>query len=112
KYADPPMVLFFGTKSTILATTKDEITKYFTDFVAKDRPSVALCEHKTIKVSNDAVLFAGFCDFTLKGEQQPVYVYARYSFLMLTLGGAGVWRIAHHHSAAQPPGAMPCPKSR
>lgn len=99
KYADAPLVLFFGTKSTILATTKE------------DRPAVSLCEHKTIKVSDDAVLFAGFYDFTLKGGP----VYARYSFLMLhfprpDLPGLRGWFIAHHHSAAQPAGAMPCLK--
>lgn len=103
KYADPPMVLFFGTKSTKLATTKAEITDYFDHFVKEDQPSVVLCEHKAIKVSAGAVLLAGFYDFTLKAG----VVYARYSFLMLKLDDR-VWRIAHHHSAAQPMGALPC----
>ena len=104
KYADAP-VLFFGTKSTILATTKAQVRDYFSHFVAEDRPAVSLCEHKTIEVSSDAVLFAGFYDFVLKGGP----VYARYSFLIRKLGGA--WLISHHHSAAQPAGAMPCLKS-
>ena len=106
KYADPPDVLFFGTKSTILATTTAEIKDYFVHFVEKDRPAVALCEHKTIRITDRAFLFAGFYDFNLK--EGPVY--ARYTFLVLNTPGG--WHIAHHHSAAQPAGAQPCLKAR
>ena len=105
KYADPPDVLFFGTKATILATTTAEIRNYFVHFV-EEEPAVSLCEHKTIKISDKAFLFAGFYDFNLKTGP----VYARYTFLMLNFPGG--WRIAHHHSAAQPAGAQPCLRAR
>lgn len=101
----PNAVLFFGTKSTILATTTKEIKAYFDKLVTEDKPTVSLCEHKSIAVSNDAFLFAGFYDFTLKGQLVP----ARYTFLIRNLPDG--WRIAHHHSAAQPE-PVPCLKPR
>lgn len=67
-YAKEPNVLFFGTKSTKLAHTQAEIEDYFTHFVNDDHPWVALCNHDTIKVSDDAILFAGLHDFTSVGE--------------------------------------------
>lgn len=41
-YAESPNVLFFGTKSTILATTKAEIKDYFTHFVEAAQPAGAM----------------------------------------------------------------------
>jgi hypothetical protein len=99
----PNTVLFLGTVSTTLATTAVQIRNYFIDLMKKN-PTVALCEpHGTIQISDKAFLFAGFYDFTFDTGRP---VYARYSFLIREFDRIG-WRIAHHHSAAQPAGFIP-----
>jgi hypothetical protein len=92
--------LFLATKSPKLATTREEIREYFVKFVEEEKPTVMLCkEHEAITLSDRAVLFAGFYDFTLRGVRTP----ARYSFLLLKGQNSNdPWLIAHHHSSLRP----------
>ena len=93
-----PDALFFGTLSPTLATTPEELHRYF-EALPRSR-AVRLGEHSALVLSDMAVLEAGFYQFSLARDGQTVAIPARYSLLLVRRGDH--WLIAHHHSSARP----------
>jgi hypothetical protein len=70
--------------------------KYFTSSKGSGNKN-ALGERRTILAGEDAVVVAGFYEFTIMRDGQAVALPAR--FTMLVTRRDGEWRIAHHHSS-------------
>lgn len=94
-----PDALVLGTFSPGLASSPAELVAYFTA-AAATRPRAQMRDYAAIVVSDSAVIFSGFYDFTQARNGETVVVPARFSFLTVKRGGQ--WLIAHHHSSARP----------
>jgi len=91
-----PDALLLGTISPIMSEGRDAIVRYFTSSKGSGNKNV-LGERRTIIVGEDAVVVAGFYEFTIMRDGQAVNLPAR--FTMLVTRRDGEWRIAHHHSS-------------
>ena len=91
-----PDALLLGTISPIMSEGREAIVKYFTSSKGSGNKN-ALGERRTIVVGEDAVIVAGFYEFTIMRDGQAVALPAR--FTMLVTRRDGEWRIAHHHSS-------------
>lgn len=92
--------LVLGTVSPKLASKPDDLRAYFKPAVAA-KFQVRLGDHSALPLSNDAVVIAGFYEFSRVGaDDQPVVIPARFTFVLLKKGD--VWQIAHHHSSPKP----------
>lgn len=94
-----PDALVLGTFSPGLASTPAELRAYFTA-AAATQPHATMRDYAAIVVSDAAVIFSGFYDFSQLRNGAPVVVPARFSFLAVKRDGE--WLIAHHHSSARP----------
>jgi uncharacterized protein (TIGR02246 family) len=91
-----PDALLLGTISPIMSEGSDAIVKYFTSSKGSGNKNV-LGERRTIVLGEDAVVVAGFYEFTIMRDGQAVNLPAR--FTMLVTRRDREWRIAHHHSS-------------
>ena len=92
--------VFLGTVSPILATSTDQIGKYFQGLPQCVACSVTIEEYSTIVVSDNAVLFAGLNTFSRTRDGNVIKTPARFT-LLITKTDQG-WRISHFHSSARP----------
>ena len=74
----------------------DAIVKYFMPGKGSGNKN-SLGERRTIVLGDNAVVVAGFYEFTRMQEGKPVPAPSR--FTMLVVKRDGEWRIAHHHSS-------------
>ena len=88
--------VLLGTVSPVLSEGTAAIVKYFTPTKGTGN-SNKLGDRRTIVLDDNAVVVAGFYEFTRMQEGKPVPVPAR--FTMLLVKRDGEWRIAHHHSS-------------
>jgi uncharacterized protein (TIGR02246 family) len=91
-----PDALLLGTISPIMSEGREAIVKYFTASKGSGNRNT-LGERRTIVLGDDAVIVAGFYDFTITRDGQAVPLPER--FTMLVTKRDGEWRIAHHHSS-------------
>ena len=70
--------------------------KYFTRGKGSGNKNI-LGERRTIVLDDNAVVVAGFYEFTIMRDGKAVPLPAR--FTMLVTKRNGEWRIAHHHSS-------------
>ena len=94
-----PDAIFLGTVSPIIADTLEARRAYFARLPGSGNKSV-IGDHRTIVLSDTAVLVAGFYDFTLMQGGKAVESSARFSMLLVKRGND--WLIAHHHSSQRP----------
>ena len=88
--------ILLGTVSPIMSEGIDAIVKYFTPTKGSGNTN-KLGERRTIVLGDNAVVVAGFYEFTRLQEGKPVPAPSR--FTMLVVKRDGEWRIAHHHSS-------------
>ena len=91
-----PDAILLGTVSPIMSEGTDAIVKYFTPSKGSGNKN-KLGERRTIVLGDNAVVIAGFYEFTRMQEGRPVPAPSR--FTMLVVKRDGEWRIAHHHSS-------------
>ena len=89
-----PDALLLGTVSPIVSESREAIIKYSTKGSGNKN---TIGEHRTIVVDDNAVVVAGFYEFTRIQDGKPVPAPSR--FTMLIVKRDGEWRIAHHHSS-------------
>ncbi len=94
-----PDAIFLGTVSPIIGDTAEARRAYFTRLPGSGNKS-AIGEHRTMVLSDTAVLVTGFYDFTLMRDGKAVESPARFSMLVVKRGND--WLIAHHHSSQKP----------
>jgi len=88
--------VLLGTVSPIMSEGTEAIVKYFTPSKGSGNQN-KLGERRTIVLGDNAVVVAGFYEFTRMQEGKMVPGPAR--FTMLVTKRDGEWRIAHHHSS-------------
>jgi uncharacterized protein (TIGR02246 family) len=96
-YSTDAVVL--GTVSPTIAQGTDAIRGYFSRLPGSGN-KVVIGERRTIVVNDAAVASAGFYDFTIMRDGQPVPNPARFTFLVVKRDGR--WLIVHHHSSSRP----------
>ena len=96
-YTNDALVL--GTLSPGMTTKSDDLRAYF-KAAAAAKLQVRLGDHSAVALAEDAVVIAGFYDFSAPAGGHPVVVPARFSFVMVKKDG--IWKIAHHHSSVRP----------
>jgi uncharacterized protein (TIGR02246 family) len=95
-----PDALLLGTVSPIMSEGTEAIVKYFTSSKGSGNKNT-LGERRTIILGENAVVVAGFYEFTIMRDGKAVPLPAR--FTMLVTKRNGEWRIAHHHSSPHVP---------
>lgn len=88
--------VLLGTVSPIMSEGTEAIVKYFTPSKGSGNKN-HLGERRTIVLGDNAVVVAGFYEFTRMQDGKMVPGPAR--FTMLVTKRDGEWRIAHHHSS-------------
>jgi uncharacterized protein (TIGR02246 family) len=91
-----PDALLLGTVSPVMSEGADAIRTYFGPLKGSGNKNV-VGERRTIVLSDNAVVVAGFYDFTVMQDGKPVAFPAR--FTMLVTKRDGTWQIAHQHSS-------------
>ena len=94
-----PDAVLLGTVSPTIAQGTEAIRTYFAR-LSGSGSKVAIGERRTIVVNDAAVTSAGFYDFTIMRDGQPVSNPSRFTFLVIKRDGQ--WLIAHHHSSFRP----------
>ena len=88
--------VLLGTVSPIMSEGTEAIIKYFTPSKGSGNKN-KIGEHRTMVLDENAVVVAGFYEFTRMQDGKPVPGPSR--FTMLVTRRDGEWRIAHHHSS-------------
>ena len=94
-----PDALVLGTLSPSLASKPDDLRAYF-GAAAAAKSQVRLGESSAIVLSNEAVVFTGFYEFSRPKEGQTVTFPSRFTFVVEKRNEA--WKIVHHHSSLRP----------
>jgi uncharacterized protein (TIGR02246 family) len=94
-----PDALVLGTASPSLASKPDDLRAYF-GAAAAAKFQVKLGESSAIVLSNDAVAFTGFYEFSRVKDGEQIVIPARFTFVVVKRDG--VWKIVHHHSSTRP----------
>ena len=94
-----PEALVLDTVSPSLATTPEDLRKYFGASSAA-KSQVQLGERAAGVLSNDAVTMTGFYEFSRLVNGQKVVTPARFTFVLVRRDEG--WRIVHHHSSVRP----------
>ncbi|MEA2754609.1 MAG: hypothetical protein QOJ54_898 [Aliidongia sp.] len=94
-----PDATIWGTLAQNLATSPADVRSYFFDAVRAGL-KVKLGPHVLSPISETCAIDAGHYEFTRTVDGQTVIFPARYSFVLVTQGGA--WMIVHQHSSIQP----------
>src|ERR1700738_3417789 len=88
-YTNDALVL--GTLSPGMTSKPDDLRAYF-KATAAAKLKVKLGDHAAVALAEDAVVIAGFYDFARPAaDGQPVFVRARFSFVMVKKDG--IWKI-------------------
>ena len=88
--------ILLGTVSPVISEGTPAIIKYFTPTKGTGNKN-AIDERRTIKISDGAVVVAGFYTFTRMVEGKAVPGPSRFTMLVTKRGNE--WCIAHHHSS-------------
>ena len=91
-----PDALLLGTLSPVMSEGADAIRTYFGPVKGSGNKN-AVGERRTIVLSDNAVVVAGFYEFTVMEDGKPVAFPAR--FTMLVTKRDGTWLVAHQHSS-------------
>jgi len=91
-----PDAILLGTESPVMSEGTEAIRTYFSPLKGSGNKS-AIGERRTIVLSDNAVVVAGFYEFTRMQEGKPVPAPSRFTMLIVKRGGE--WKIAHHHSS-------------
>jgi uncharacterized protein (TIGR02246 family) len=91
-----PDAILLGTVSPVMSEGTEAIRTYFSPLKGSGNKN-AIGERRTIVLSDNAVVVAGFYEFTRMQEGKPVPAPSR--FTMLIVKRDGEWHIAHHHSS-------------
>lgn len=94
-----PEALVLGTVSPSLASTPEDLRKYFGASAAA-KSQVQLGERAAAVLSNDAAVMTGFYEFSRPAAGQPAVTPARFTFILVRRDEG--WRIVHHHSSVRP----------
>jgi uncharacterized protein (TIGR02246 family) len=94
-----PDATVHGTVSPSLATGADALRAYFTP-ATKTKVQVKMGDSSATALSDDAVVLAGFYEFSGTAPSGPYTIPARYSFVVAKRDGQ--WGIIHHHSSQRP----------
>lgn len=94
-----PNAILLGTVSPDIASDSGAFRSYFARLSGSGN-KVVIGERRTIVVADNAVVGAGFYDFTIMRDGKPVNSPAR--FTMVIVKRDGQWLIAHHHSSMRP----------
>ena len=99
-----PDAVLLGTVSPVINEGTEAIRAYFKILPGSGAKSV-IGERRTIVLSENAVMGAGFYEFTIMRDGKPVPLPSR--FTMVVAKRDGQWLIVHHHSS---PRAQPQPR--
>ena len=102
-----PDAFVLGTVSPGLASSAGDLRAYFGASAAA-RSQVKMGEWSARVLSNDAVVFAGFYEFSRPVEGKLLTAPARFSFVAVRRDGA--WKLLHHHSSMRPAPPAAAPK--
>ena len=91
-----PDAILLGTVSPVMSEGTEAIRTYFSPLKGSGNKN-AIGERRTIVLSDNAVVVAGFYEFTRMQEGKPVPAPSRFTMLIVKRGGE--WNIAHHHSS-------------
>ena|SRR5437588_6892879 len=91
-----PDAILLGTVSPVMSEGTEAIRTYFSPLRGSGNKN-AIGERRTIVLGDNAVVVAGFYDFTRMQEGKPIPAPSR--FTMLIVKRDGEWHIAHHHSS-------------
>jgi uncharacterized protein (TIGR02246 family) len=91
-----PDAILLGTVSPVMSEGTEAILTYFLPLKGSGNKN-AVGERRTIVLSDNAVVVAGFYEFTRMQEGKPVPAPSRFTMLIVKRGGE--WNIAHHHSS-------------
>lgn len=94
-----PDAIVIATFGKQLTTGSAAIAAYF-KAVGATKAQVKLQDSSAIELSPDAVVIAGFYEFSIPKDGQMTSLPARYSFAVFKRDG--VWKIGHHHSSPRP----------
>jgi len=94
-----PEALVLGTVSPTLATTPDDLRKYFGASSAA-KSQVVLGERAAAVLNNDATIMTGFYELSRLVNGQKVVTPARFTFILVRREEG--WRIVHQHSSVRP----------
>jgi uncharacterized protein (TIGR02246 family) len=91
-----PDAILLGTVSPVMSEGTEAIRTYFSPLKGSGNKNV-VGERRTIILDANAVVVAGFYEFTRMQEGKPVPAPSRFTMLVIKRGDE--WRIAHHHSS-------------
>ena len=91
-----PDAILLGTVSPVMSEGTEAILKYFAPLKGSGNKNV-IGERRTIVLDDNAVVVAGFYEFTRMQDGKPVPAPSRFTMLITRRGDE--WRIAHHHSS-------------
>jgi uncharacterized protein (TIGR02246 family) len=91
-----PDAILLGTVSPVMSEGTEAIRKYFSPLKGSGNRNV-IGERRTIVISENAVLVAGFYEFTSMVDGKSTARPSR--FTMLVTNRDGQWQIRHHHSS-------------
>jgi len=91
-----PDAILLGTVSPVISEGTEAIVTYFTPTKGTGNKNT-IDERRTILISDNAVVVAGFYTFTRMVDGKPVPGPSRFTMLVTKRGDE--WRIAHHHSS-------------
>jgi len=95
-----PDAVFWGTRSSTIATRPEQILQYFTESAQNRNLRVAIDDRRVRLLEHGGAVVAG--SYTLKDvkDGQEVSTPGRFSFVLEKRGGQ--WVILHHHSSRMP----------
>ena len=91
-----PDAMLLGTVSPVMSEGTPAIVTYFTPSKGSGNKNT-IGERRTIVISDNAVVVAGFYTFTRMVEDKATPAPSRFTMLITKRGDD--WRIAHHHSS-------------
>ncbi len=91
-----PDAILLGTVSPVMSEGAEAIRTYFSPLKGSGNKNT-IGERRTIVLGDNAVVVAGFYEFTRIQEGKPVPAPSRFTMLIVKRGGE--WHIAHHHSS-------------
>lgn len=94
-----PDATILGTVSPTLTEGTDAIRAYFSRLPGSGN-KVVMADRRTVVLGDGAVAVGGFYEFTTMRDGNPVAMPARFTMVLVKLGGD--WAIAHHHSSQRP----------
>lgn len=91
--------VFWGTTSSKIRTTPEQILEYFKDAPKRPDARVAIVDQE-VRVAGDMAFSAGTYTFSDTRDGKPVTNPSRFTFVFRNRDGQ--WRLVHHHSSRMP----------